>query len=338
MTISTGIAGVLTAIALFGAPTASIAASAAGAATTELAAETAAARRVVFESNGERLVGHLYLPANYRPGSPVPSVIVTGAWTTVKEQMPRVYAAEMAARGFAALTFDFRGWGQSEGAPRQLEDPGRKTDDILAAAQFMASLPEVDAGRIGGLGICASSGYMADAVAQSPQLTSLALAAPWLHNREIVEATYGGADSVAALIEVSRNADRRYEETGAELMAPGASTTDETAIMYGVPYYTEEDRGQIPEWRNAFNLSSWEPWLTYDAVSIAAALGDTPVSIAHSEAAAIPQGARAFYAALSGDKSELWLDDVSQLDFYDRPEPVRQASDFIAEHFHETLK
>ena len=69
------------------------------------------------------LAANLYLPTNTdQPNSKVPLVIVTGAWTTVKEQMPAVYAKALSERGFAALTFDFRGWGQSPDAMPYLED------------------------------------------------------------------------------------------------------------------------------------------------------------------------------------------------------------------------
>jgi uncharacterized protein len=48
-----------------------------------------------------------------------PAVIVTGSWLTVKEQMPETYAVRLAERGYTAFTFDFTGFGESGGAPRQ---------------------------------------------------------------------------------------------------------------------------------------------------------------------------------------------------------------------------
>lgn len=86
------------------APGASPAASQAPAETTT--------RTVTFENEGATLSGTLYLPAA-APRKALPVVVVTGTWTSVQEQMPRVYAREMIVRGFAALTFDSRGWGKS---------------------------------------------------------------------------------------------------------------------------------------------------------------------------------------------------------------------------------
>jgi fermentation-respiration switch protein FrsA (DUF1100 family) len=288
-------------------------------------------REVSFQNEGSTLVGTLYLPADYRPGEKLPGVLVTGAWTSIKEQMSGLYARQMAERGFAALAFDFRGWGESGGDIRFKEDPAAKTADIAAAADFMATLPEIDAAKIAGLGICASAGYMAAAASGNPNFTSVSLVAPWLHNAEIVEQVYGGAEGVADLVAVSREAEAA-ERNGRPQVVVAASMTDQTSIMYQIPYYTETDRGLVPEYDNRFNLASWEPWLTYDSVAVGERL-DKPTLIVHSEAAAVPQGAHAFFALLEADASEIWLEDVTQFDFYDNPKDVTRAADAAAEHF-----
>lgn len=293
-------------------------------------------RRVTFQSHGQTIVGELHLPSGVSALHPAPAVVVTGAWFTVKEQMPTRYAEELARRGFVALAFDFRGFGESGGALRQRETPATKMEDIIAAAAFLKAQPEVDGGRVGGLGICASSGHMVAAASRTGDLRSVALVAPWLHDAAIVEATYGGADSVAGLIAAGRAAEASYQATGKQTFVTAASLTDRTAIMFGVPYYTETDRGLIPAWRNQVDPAFWEGWLTFDAIQYASRLTQ-PFAIVHSEAAAIPQGAHRFYAGVTGAKSELWLDSVSQLDFYDREAPVKAAADTVAAHFAKTL-
>ncbi|HKY76796.1 MAG TPA: hypothetical protein VJS45_11685, partial [Acidimicrobiia bacterium] len=64
-----------------------------------------------FTSGDDRLVGLLYLPA----GQPVAAVVTTGPLTSVKEQATGAYARALSERGFAALAFDHRTFGQSEG-------------------------------------------------------------------------------------------------------------------------------------------------------------------------------------------------------------------------------
>ncbi len=77
--------------------------------------------RITFTSVGEKLVGNLYLPTNYKSGDKLPTVIVSGSWTTVKEQMAGKYAQKLSERGYAALAFDSRSFGESGGKLRSVE-------------------------------------------------------------------------------------------------------------------------------------------------------------------------------------------------------------------------
>lgn len=295
-------------------------------------AEAAMEKEVNFESANQTLAGTLYLPDNYQEGQKLPAVVVTGAWTSVKEQMSKNYALALADQGYAALTFDFRGWGESEGAIKYLEDPVRKTEDIHAAVNYLLTRPEVEDQKIAGLGICASAGYMSDAAASNPNIKSLALVAPWLHNKDIVNTVYGGEEGVSNLIDISINAHK----SGKPIYLEAASTSNEKALMYQAPYYTETHRGLIPEYDNKFNVESWEAWLTYDALKTA----DTqkkPSLLVHSEAAAIPQGAKE-YARRAGKNARLiMLDEVTQFDFYDQAMPISTSVKAVDEHFQDTL-
>ena len=281
------------------------------------------ADKVTFDSDGTKLVGTLYTPKDQ--AGPFPGVVVTGAWTTVKEQMAGTYARELAARGFAALAFDFNGWGESGGTPRYVEDPATKTRDIEAAIGFLASHPSVQEGMLGGLGVCASSGYMADAAASRSEIVRVALVAPWLHDPALAETIYGGPDAAAALIAASETQD------AADVALLAASATDESAVMYQAPYYTEPDRGLIDAFDNKFSPLSWKPWLTYDAMKSADRL-DKPMLMVGSPSIALPAGAEAYAAKTRAPLEKLWLgEDVTQFDFYDRADVVEAAADAVAD-------
>lgn len=301
------------------------------AANTSTASNTPAlaSRKVEFKVGHETLIGKLYLPQ--KPGDQTPAAIVTGAWFTVKEQMADRYAQELAQRGVIAMTFDFRGWGESQGARRQMEVPARKIEDIKAAAAFLRSIPEIGGRKVHGLGICASAGYMVTAATASDDLASIALVAPWLHDQKIVQQVYGGSEGVAKLIAAGRQAEAEFASSGKQTFLPAASTTDSRALMFNIPYYTETDRGMIPAWRNEVDPAFWEGWLTFDAQKPAANLKQ-PLLIVHSEAAAIPQGVRQFVASTKAPTTQVWLDNINQLDFYDRKEPVKAAADAVAKH------
>ncbi|MCG8614630.1 MAG: alpha/beta fold hydrolase [Desulfobacterales bacterium] len=290
--------------------------------------------RVEFESQGTTIKGHLYLPVpKGEQTQPYPAVVVTGAWTTVKEQMPATYAKALSEQGYAALTFDFRGWGESKDKIKYLENPERKIEDIHAALSYLSNRPDIDPARIAGLGICASSGYMAHAAATSSTLRAIALVAPWLHDAAIVSQVYGGETGVKNLIAMGRDAENSKEAVVIE----AASTTNENALMYNAPYYTEKNRGLIPEYDNRFNVASWEGWLTFDAQQAADNI-HIPVLLVHSEDAAIPQGVKAFAQRMGDTARTVWLDKVSQFDFYDRHDAVAQSVSLVSDHFETTFK
>lgn len=293
-------------------------------------------RRITFESHGDTLVGELHLPDGISALAPAPAVVVAGAWFTVKEQMPSRYAAELAKRGLAALAFDFRGFGESGGAIRQRETPADKIADMVAAAAWLAGQPEVT-GRVGLLGVCAAAGYAVGAATEAAEVAAVAVVAPWLHDRALVEAVYGGGAGVAGLEAVATEARAALAATGRQPFVPAASTTDRRAVMFGAPYYTEPARGQIPAWRNEIDPGFWPDWLGFDALAFAPKLKQ-PLAVVESDAAALPAGARAFIAATSAPTTDLWLDDVSQFDFYDADQPVAAAADFVAAHFRTHLR
>ena len=80
-----------------------------------------------------------------------PAILVTGSWLTVKEQMAETYARVLAELGYTAFTFDFAGFGESGGTPRQTEMPARKISDLFAAVDFVETMSFVKRGAIGHL-------------------------------------------------------------------------------------------------------------------------------------------------------------------------------------------
>src|SRR5512132_4654286 len=93
--------------------------------------ETETKTRFTFKSDDETLVGNLFLPDG---GEPAGVVVAVGPLTSVKEQAAGTYAQAMAERGYAALAFDYRYFGESGGSPRQFENPAANIEHIKNAA------------------------------------------------------------------------------------------------------------------------------------------------------------------------------------------------------------
>lgn len=292
--------------------------------------------RVRFASGDDVLVGDLHRPVETSEPFDGAVVVVTGSWTTSKEQQADFYARRLAAAGISSLTFDFRGFGQSQGQPRDWENPERKIADINAAITHLTGRGDVDPDRIGAVGVCASSGYQAANAATDPRVRSLVMIAPWLHNPELVAPYYGGPEGVAERIVASRRARIAYETDGVQEFIPAVSTTNPAAAMFGpYDYYLDPERGAIPEWDAQLAVMSWEPWLTFDAISSASRI-DIPVQSIHSRAAAVPDGAELFHERLRGPSELTWIEG-GQLDFYDQPAQVAVSLERAVSHFRNTL-
>src|SRR3984957_18491222 len=81
---------------------------------------------VAFSSGGETVRGDLYLPEGE---GPFPVIVMPGGWGSAKELPQPRSAREFVRRGFAALIFDYRRLGASEGEPRQHLDPWDQIED-----------------------------------------------------------------------------------------------------------------------------------------------------------------------------------------------------------------
>jgi alpha-beta hydrolase superfamily lysophospholipase len=103
---------------------------------------------VAFYSEGCRLSGHLYLPDGRAEGERRPAVVLAHGYTGVKELMLPDYAERFAAQGWVALTFDYRGFGTSEGQRGRLLAL-EQVEDIRNAVTYVRTRSEVDPDRLG---------------------------------------------------------------------------------------------------------------------------------------------------------------------------------------------
>ncbi|MGW5107561.1 alpha/beta hydrolase [Nocardia sp. NPDC004123] len=278
--------------------------------------------------DGDRLVGTLYLPE----GTPTGVVVTTGPLTSVKEQAAGVYAEALARRGFAALAFDHRTFGESEGVPRQLEDPLGKAADIAAAVSALQDDERFAGKTVVALGVCAGGGYMARAVADDPRIRAFAGVAG-------VYPDVAANPADPAVVDRGRQARERRLATGEVETIPAVAADNGDVAMplreafeyYGTP------RGAVPNYTNGFAVESFEHTADFDAQEAAARL-TVPFLLVHSENALVPPWARKFYAAVASPKSELWLNSVGQIDFYDDPRLIEPAADAAAALFRDVCQ
>ena len=137
-------------------------------------------KKVTFETQfGLTLAADLYTPvvadsATQESGisNPLqlPAIAVSGPFGATKEQSSGLYAMRMAERGFVTLAFDPSYTGESSGEPRRTASPDINTEDFMAAVDYLSKLENVDAEKIGVIGICGWGGIALNAAAADPRI------------------------------------------------------------------------------------------------------------------------------------------------------------------------
>jgi uncharacterized protein len=288
--------------------------------------ESATKTHITFESGGETLLGNLYLPEGDEPAG---LVVAVGPLTSVKEQAAGTYAQALAERGYAALAFDYRYFGESGGRPRQFENPEANIEDIKNAAGALLADDRLTGLPLFGVGICFGAGPMVRSVAEDSRFGAFAGVAGVYTDNAKTKSRMG--DAYRATIDRGRAAERNWLETGEAEMIPAVAPDGGDVAMplreayefYGTP------RGAVSNYVNGYAVQSLAYSLPFNARGAAGAIS-VPVLIVHSEKALTPDLAHAFYSAVESPKRELWLESQGQIDFYDDPRLVVPAADAVA--------
>ena len=120
--------------------------------------------KVVFVNRfGVTLAADMYVPKEVV--GKLSAVAVSGPFGAVKEQSSGLYAQALAERGFLTIAFDPSFTGESGGVPRNVASPDINTEDFSAAVDYLSTRDDVDAERIGILGICGWGGMALNAAA-----------------------------------------------------------------------------------------------------------------------------------------------------------------------------
>jgi fermentation-respiration switch protein FrsA (DUF1100 family) len=101
-----------------------------------------------FYSEGFRLVGDVYYPNDIKPEDKRAAIVLCHGYTGVKDLYLPDNARVLNEAGYIAMTFDYKGWGDSEG-PRSRLAPYSRVADVQAALTFLGTLSEVDSERLG---------------------------------------------------------------------------------------------------------------------------------------------------------------------------------------------
>ena len=269
--------------------------------------------KITFHNRyGITLAADLYVPKGAT--GKLPAIACAGPFGAVKEQVSGLYAMRMAERGFLTIAFDPSFTGESGGEPRNVASPDINTEDFCAAVDWLSVQDNVDAERIGIIGICGWGGMALNAAAQDTRIKATVASTMYDMTRVNREGYYGSEDTpeTRRAKKEAMNAQRTEDyRNGTYKLAGGLpevkDLTDDTpqfikdyCDFYKTPRgYHKRSVGGNGGW----NVSSNLPFINMPLLQMASEI-DHPVLLIHGENAHSRYFSEGAFEAMTGVKPE----------------------------------
>jgi len=203
-----------------------------------------ARRSVELWSDGTRLAGDVTYPKDATEDNKLPAIVLCHGWGGTKAHLNAQIAPQFAAAGFVVMTFDYRGWGESDSrlvimdempkpdkdgyvtvkalAVQQLVDPLDQQEDIDAAITFIEGESMVDTDQIGIWGSSFGGGHVVWRAANDSRV-------------KCVVAQVGAMDQMLGLPLEEIHAEKIRRARGEVMPVPLDAEKPEGLV--GTPYY-----------------------------------------------------------------------------------------------------
>lgn len=296
-------------------------------------------KKITFRNRyGITLAADLYMPKGAE--GKLPAIAVSGPFGAVKEQSSGLYAQAMAERGFLTIAFDPSFTGESGGTPRNVASPDINTEDFQAAVDYLSVQDNVDADKIGIIGICGWGGMALNAAALDTRIKATVAATMYDMTRVNAKGYFDSEDSEAARYEKRKalNVQRTVDyKNGTYARAGGVvDPLPEDAPFFVKDYhaYYKTERGYHARSLNSnegWNVTSTLPFLNMPILQYSQEIRSA-VLLIHGEKAHSCYFSRDAFSKLTGDNKELMIiPDASHTDLYDRMDVI--PFDKMAEFF-----
>ena len=235
-------------------------------------------RDIEFNAEGVTLRGWFYRADGVRGRAP--TVVLAHGFSAVKEMYLDEFAEVFAAAGLHALVFDNRGFGASDGEPRQEIDPWQQVRDYRHAITYAGTLDDVDASRIGVWGSSYSGGHVLVVGAIDRRVRAVVAQVPMVSGSanigELVRADFRGgfrgmfdADRAARF---AGDPPAMVPVVDEDPLAPSALPTPDSWT-----WFTETGKTRAPSWRNEVTLRTVEMLGEYEPGTYIGRISPTPL-------------------------------------------------------------
>ena len=251
---------------------------------------------VEFNAEGTTLRGWLYRPEG---DGPVPGVVMAHGFSAVKEMYLDSFAEVFAEAGLAALVFDNRNFGASDGEPRYEIDPWAQVRDYRHAITYLQTMPGIDRDRIGVWGTSYSGGHALVLGAIDKRIKAVVSQVPLISGfrnvQRLVRSDF--LPGLRAGLDADREARFAGKEPGMlpvvaeDPLAPSALPTPDSWT-----WFTETGNTRAPSWSNQVTLRSVEMLTEYEPISFIDRVSPTPLLLVVAEGDVLTPSDLAFEA------------------------------------------
>ena len=297
--------------------------------------------KITFHNRyGITLAADLYIPKN--ASGKLPAIAVCGPFGAVKEQAAGLYAQTLAERGFLTIAFDPSFTGESGGEPRYVASPDINTEDFCAAVDYLSTREDVDAERIGILGICGWGGMALNAAAIDTRIKATVTSTMYDMSRVNANGYFDSMDENARYeLRQQLNAQRTEDyRNGSYALAGGLpDTLPDDAPWFVKDYYAyyKTKRGYHKRSLNSnggWNKTSALSFLNMPILAYSSEIRNA-VLVIHGEKAHSCYFSKDAFAKLKGENKELLLiPGAVHTDLYDNLEviPFDRIEAFYRQH------
>ncbi|MXP20395.1 alpha/beta fold hydrolase [Gordonia sp. HNM0687] len=215
---------------------------------------------VTFDSHGTACDAWFFPGADESPfdgptGRPV--VVMAHGFAGTKDSGLEPYARRFAEAGLAVFAFDYRGFGLSEGAPRQRISMSAQADDYRSAVVAAKGRPGVDPQRIILWGISQSGGHALVVAAHRDDVCAVITMVPMVNGLAAGVHHYPqvGAASMLRSAAVGIGSTLAAKAGRAPTMMPVVGRPGEKAALTSPGFYEDYLAIAGPSWRNEVDAS-----------------------------------------------------------------------------------
>jgi fermentation-respiration switch protein FrsA (DUF1100 family) len=247
---------------------------------------------VQFAAEGPTLRGWLYRPSPVR--EPAPIIVMTHGWGAVKEMFLDSYAEAFAAAGLAALVYDHRSFGESDGEPRQEIDPWHQVRDYRHAITYAGRLDGIDRRRIGIWGTSYSGGHALVLGAIDRRVRCVVAQCPTISGSRNTLRRFPGDSFTEQRKLFDLDRERRWSGERpamvpilSDLTLRGDQMVDsfefEPVGNQGALWFGRMRCDRLARWRNELTLRSLELYSEYEPGECVARIAPTPLLIVSAD-------------------------------------------------------